>query len=68
MHEEAAEGVPLQKLASLSEVPAFDLQQWLDAQPVPNQVNIPVQTFPVLHACSGCRTGQSIAYLLSSWT
>ena len=39
VHEEAAEGVPLQKLASLDEVPAFDLQQWLDAKPVPNRVS-----------------------------
>lgn len=38
VHEEAAEGVPLQKLASLDELPTFDLQQWLHAKPVPNQV------------------------------
>ena len=39
VHEEAAEGVPLQKLASLHEYPGFDLQQWLNAKPVPNQVS-----------------------------
>ena len=54
LDEEASEGLPIQKLATLHEFPGFDLQQWLQTQPEPNKAR---------HGCAGSRAPEACGAL-----